>query len=142
MLPRAARAMIDSLTAQAEVNPHAAAVVVDAAGGGRPSATTYAELNEVANRLANGLRSIGATPGERVVWCGPNSLEVMVAVHAARKASLVAVPLSYRFTAEEMRYVVDNSDATTVLVDAEQAPLIASVRDRLPKVREVVVFGG
>jgi acyl-CoA synthetase (AMP-forming)/AMP-acid ligase II len=55
---------------------------------------------------------------------------------------LVAVPLSYRFTADEMAYVIDNSDATLVVIDAEQAPLLASVRDQLPKVREVIVFGG
>ena len=27
--------------------------------------------------------------------------------------NLVAVPLSYRFNAEEMQYVIDNSDATS-----------------------------
>src|SRR5262249_52005710 len=37
---------------------------------------------------------------------------------------------------------IDNSDATVVIVDAEQAPLVADVRERLPKVREVIVFGG
>ena len=134
--------MTDSLTNQAEINGHASAVVVDPSGGGRPSATSYCELNLMANRLAHGLTSLGAQVGERVVWCGPNSLEVITAVHAARKAGLVAVPLSYRFTAEEMQYVVDNSDATTVVIDAEQAPLLASVRDRLPKVRNVVTWGG
>ena len=41
-----------------------------------------------------------------------------------------------------MQYVIDNSDATVVLVDAEQAPLVAAVRDQLPKVRGVLVFGG
>ena len=41
-----------------------------------------------------------------------------------------------------MQYVIDNSDATLVIVDAEQAPLVAEIRDQLPKVREVVVFGG
>jgi acyl-CoA synthetase (AMP-forming)/AMP-acid ligase II len=134
--------MTDSLTNQAEANGHATAVVVDPSGGGHPSATTYGELNLMANRLANGLLALGAQAGERVVWCGPNSLEVITAIHAARKAALVAVPLSYRFTAEEMHYVVDNSDATTVVIDAEQAPTLATVRDRLPKVREVVVWGG
>jgi len=133
--------MTDSLTAQAEVQGHASAVVVEPAGGGVASSTTYGELNLAANRLANGLVALGARPGERVVWCGPNSLEVITAVHAARKAGLVAVPLSYRFTAEEMQYVVDNSDATTVVIDAEQAPLLAEIRDRLPKVRSVVVWG-
>jgi acyl-CoA synthetase (AMP-forming)/AMP-acid ligase II len=134
--------MTDTLTALAELNGHAPAVVVDAASGGRPSATSYGELNLLANRLANGLTTLGARPGERMVWCGPNSLEVVTCLHATRKGALVSVPLSYRFTADEMQYVVDNSDATTVVIDAEQAPLLAAVRDRLPKVREVVVFGG
>ena len=43
------------------------------------------------------------------------------------------MPLSYRFNAEEMAYVIDNSDATLVVVDAEQAPLVAEVRDRHPE---------
>jgi len=133
--------MTDSLTLQAELRGDAVAVIVDPSGGGSASTTSYAQLNEMANRLAHGLAALGARPGERVVWCGPNSLEVVAATHAARKAGLVAVPLSYRFTAEEMQYVVDNSDATMVLVDAEQASLLASVRDRLPKVREIVVWG-
>ena len=46
--------------------------------------------------------------------------------------------MSYRFNAAEMQYVIDNSDATVVVVDAEQAPLVASVRDQLPKVRGIV----
>jgi acyl-CoA synthetase (AMP-forming)/AMP-acid ligase II len=131
----------DSLTAQAEVQGHATAVVVEPAGGGVGSVTSYGELNILANRLANGLAGLGARPGERLVWCGPNSLEVVTTTHAARKAGLVAVPLSYRFTAEEMHYVVDNSDATVVVIDAEQAPLLAEVHDRLPKLRAVVVWG-
>ena len=63
-------------------------------------------------------------------------------IHAARKLGLVAVPVAYRFNAEEMQYVIDNCDATLVVVDAEQARQVAAVRDQLPKVREVVVFGG
>ncbi|HEX5588296.1 MAG TPA: AMP-binding protein, partial [Acidimicrobiia bacterium] len=71
-----------------------------------------------------------------------NSLEVLATIHASRKLNLVAVPLSYRFNAEEMQYVIDNSDATSVVVDAEQAPILAEVRDEIPKVCAVVVFGG
>src|SRR4051812_45998156 len=134
--------MTDILTTQAELQGDASAVIVDAAGGAHPSATSYGELNVMANRLGNGLLALGARPSERVVWCGANSLQVVTGLHAFRKAGLGSVPLSYRFTAEEMQYVVDNSDSTMVLVDAEQAPLLAAVRDRLPKVREIVVFGG
>jgi acyl-CoA synthetase (AMP-forming)/AMP-acid ligase II len=118
------------------------AVIVDASGGARASVTTFAELNAQVNQLAHAMRSLGAEPTERLVWCGPNSLEVLVTIHAARKALLVAVPLSSRFTADEMAYVIDNSDATLVVIDAEQAPLLASVREQIPKVREMIVFGG
>ena len=126
----------------AEASGDKPAVIVDADSGGRPTTLTFAALDAQVNRAAHALGALGATRGERVVWCGPNSPEVLVAIHAARKADVVAVPLSYRFNAEEMQYVIDNSDATVVVVDAEQAPLVASVRDRLPKVRSVVGFGG
>ncbi|MGH8977030.1 MAG: AMP-binding protein, partial [Acidimicrobiia bacterium] len=135
-------ARLDVLAMHAQAMPEKAAVIVDGAGGATASETTFDELNAIVNRLANGLYAAGAANGERLVWCGPNSLEVLATIHAARKLGLVAVPLSYRFTAEEMAYVIDNSDATVVVVDAEQAQLVAEVRDQLPKVRTIVVFGG
>ncbi len=88
------------------------------------------------------LLALGAHRGDRIAWCGPNSLEVVTTLHASRKAGLTSVPVSYRFNATEMQYVIDNSDATVVVVDAEQAPLVASVRDELSKVKNVLVFGG
>ncbi len=134
--------MADLLASHAATNADAPAVLVDATAGATPSATTFGEMNVMVNRLAHGLGALGAQRGDRLVWCGPNSLEVLVTIHAARKAGLTAVPLSYRFNGEEMAYVIDNSDATVVVVDAEQAPVLAEVRDRLPKVRAIVGFGG
>jgi acyl-CoA synthetase (AMP-forming)/AMP-acid ligase II len=133
---------LDVLAQHAEHFADRTAVIVDASGGARPSTTTFGELNRLINHLAHGLVAAGARPGERLVWCGPNSLEVLLTIHAARKLNLVAVPLSYRFNAEEMAYVIDNSDATTVVIDADEAPLVAEIRDRIPKVRSVIVFGG
>ena len=133
-------AMPDVLKLHADGAPERLAVIVDASHGAKFSTTTYAELNELVNRLAHGLLALGAVAGDRIVWCGPNSLETIAVVHAARKAGLVAVPLSYRFTAEEMAYVIDNSDATLVVADADYAPLIASVRSEIPKVKALVGF--
>jgi acyl-CoA synthetase (AMP-forming)/AMP-acid ligase II len=135
-------APLDAIAQHAQQFGDRTAVIVDASGGARASTTTFGELNVLVNRLAHGLLAAGARPGERLVWCGPNSLEVLVTIHAARKLNLVAVPLSYRFNAEEMAYVIDNSDATTVVIDADEAPLVAEVRAQIPKVRNVVVFGG
>src|SRR5471030_328873 len=132
----------DVLALHAASRGDAPAVIVDDSGGARPSTTTFSELNAMVNRFAAGLLANGAARGQRLVWCGPNSLEVLVTIHAARKLGLVAVPLSYRFNAEEMAYVVDNSDATIVVADAEYAGVAESARSEMQKVRTFVSFGG
>ena len=129
----------DFLTEHAAARPDAPAVIVDGSGGALPSSTTYGELDALVNRVANALAA-DVAPGERLVWCGPNSLQVLAVIHAARKLRMVAVPLSYRFTAEEMAYVIDNSDATCVVADAEQAAVLATIADRCPKVRTWLAF--
>jgi acyl-CoA synthetase (AMP-forming)/AMP-acid ligase II len=130
----------DVLALHAAARGDATAVVVDGFGGARPTTATFAQLNDDVNRLAHALAGLGTTTGQRLVWCGPNSREVVTTIHAARKHGLVAVPLSYRFNADEMAYVIDNSDAVVVVTDSEQAETVASIRDRCPNVREVIVF--
>jgi fatty-acyl-CoA synthase/long-chain acyl-CoA synthetase len=103
---------------------------------------TFAELNRRANQLAHLLLGLGVTPGTKVVWCGQNSAPIFSLSHAARKIGAVAVPLNYRFAADEAAYVIDNSDATIVYVDAELADLITGIRGRVPKVTDVLVYDG
>src|SRR5687767_3490335 len=114
--------MADILTAHAQLTPDKTAVVDDRPGSS-PRSVTFAELEARANQLANALLELGVQPGERVVWCGKNSLEVVIGLHALRKAGIGAVPLNYRSTPEEAAYVVADSDAVVAWVDAEMAPL-------------------
>jgi acyl-CoA synthetase (AMP-forming)/AMP-acid ligase II len=126
---------------------HAAAfgdkpAVVDDRPGTPVTVWSFAELNRQANRLAHVLLGLGVEPGEKVVWCGPNSPGVLRAVHALPKIGAVMVPLNYRFTADEAAYVVGNSDAVVVYADAGQAGLLARIRDAVPRVRHFIVFDG
>jgi acyl-CoA synthetase (AMP-forming)/AMP-acid ligase II len=131
----------DILTVYAKSQPDKPGVIDD-----RPDGTvvtwTYAELEAQANRVANLLISLGAGPGTKVLWCGPNSPQVVAVMSAARKIGAVAVPLNYRLTPEEACYVVNNSDAEVVYVDHEHAPLFAALRGQLEKVRHVIAVGG
>jgi acyl-CoA synthetase (AMP-forming)/AMP-acid ligase II len=133
--------MPDILTAYAETQPDKLAVVDDK-GGADIVQWTYAELEAAANRLGNVLLSLGAKPGQKVIWCGPNSVPVVAVINAARKIGAVAVPLNYRLTAEEARYVIGHSDAEIAYVDAEYAHLFAGLVGQLDKLRHVIVFGG
>ena len=130
--------MPDLLTLYASSQPGKLAVVDDRPGADVVS-WTYARLEAEANRLANALASLGVGPDEKVIWCGPNSPQVVAVVNATRKLGAVAVPLNYRLTAEEARYIVAHSDASAAYVDAEYAHLIPAPQGTL---RHVLVHGG
>jgi acyl-CoA synthetase (AMP-forming)/AMP-acid ligase II len=119
---------VDYVSAYAAAQPDAPAVVE----GER--LTTWLDYERLSNRWANALIGLGVTPGTKIVWCGMNSTEVVVIVAAARKAGAVAVPLNYRLTPVEAGYVIDNSDATVVLFDAEQVSQLEPARAQCPKV--------
>lgn len=134
--------MADFLTAYSITQPNKLAVVDD-----RPDGTvrqlTYAELNARANQLATVLLGMGVVPGDsKVVWCGQNSIGLVVMINAARKLGVTAVPLNYRLSDEEAAYVTDHCDATIVYVDAEFAPMFTRIRSQLPQVQQYLVFDG
>src|SRR5215471_16613363 len=132
----------DLLTLYASAQPGKLAVVDDRPGAD-VVAWTYARLEAEANRLANALASLGVGPGEKVIWCGPNSPQVVAVVNATRKLGAVAVPLSYRLTAAEARFIVIHSDACAAYVDAEYAHLMPAPQDgRVGNLRHVLVYGG
>ena len=112
----------------------------------RPDGTvvmwTYAELEAQSNRVANLLLSLGAGPGTKVLWCGPNSPEVVAVMNATRKIGAVAVPLNYRLTPQEALYVINHSDAEIAYVDCEHAPMFAALRGELETVRHIIAVGG
>ncbi len=132
--------MPDLLTVHATAQPDKAAVIDDR--NDRIRIVTYAELEQRANRLAHVLLDHGVAPGDKVVWCGQNSLGVVEFVNAARKVGATAVPLNYRLSDDEAAYVTDHSDATLVYVDAPYAALFERIRDRVPQVDDVLVFDG
>ncbi len=133
--------MPDILSVYAETQPGKPGVVDDQ-GDGNVVIWSYAELEAQSNRVANLLLALGSGPGKKVLWCGPNSPEVVAVINAARKIGAVAVPLNYRLTPEEALYVVNHSDAEIAYVDAEYAGMFAAMDGQLEKARHVIAVGG
>jgi acyl-CoA synthetase (AMP-forming)/AMP-acid ligase II len=133
--------MADILSAYAAAQPDKLAVVDDK-GGTNIVSWTYAQLEAESNRLANALASLGAGPGRKVIWCGPNSPQIVAVIAATRKVGAVAVPLNYRLTPSEARHIIGHSDASIAYVDAEYAPLLVLPDGERDTLAHVIVFGG
>jgi acyl-CoA synthetase (AMP-forming)/AMP-acid ligase II len=130
---------MDLLALHAKNHPEKPAIIDDRPGK-EVTTWTFAELDRRANQLGHLLLSLGVDSETKVIWCGQNSASLLAGSHAIRKVGAVGVPLNYRLTPDEASYVIDNSDAAVVYVDAEYADLISGIRDRIPQVREVLVF--
>jgi acyl-CoA synthetase (AMP-forming)/AMP-acid ligase II len=133
--------MPDLLSLYAAAQPDKLAVIDDR-GGGQVLSWTYEQLEAEANKMANALQSLGARPGDKVIWCGPNSARVVAAVNAIRKAGAVAVPMNYRLTPTEAGHIIGHSDARLALADAEYAHLFARGDGKPGSLRHVVVYDG
>src|SRR5262249_29393101 len=55
-------------------------------------------------------------------------------IAAAFKARLTHVNVNYRYVDHELVYLLDSADATVVVYTAEFAPMVATIRDKLPLV--------
>jgi acyl-CoA synthetase (AMP-forming)/AMP-acid ligase II len=101
---------VDPLTRHALARPDAPALIEGERRLG------WREYHEARNRLAHALGDLGLDAGEHVVLYAPNSVEVVLASAAARARGLIPVPMNHRLTADEVAYILDDSDAVAVFV--------------------------
>ncbi len=77
----------------------------------------------------------------RVAYLGFNHPMFLVALFATAKLGAIFVPLNFRLTGPELRYIVDDAGAHTLLVGAEHLAVIEPVRDALCCLRYWCVEG-
>jgi fatty-acyl-CoA synthase len=120
----------DIIDAVAKVVPAGAPALIHA-----DKTTTWLAFHGRTNALARGLIEAGHKPDDKLAILIRNRPEYMEATIAGFKGRFVHVNVNYRYKAEELHYIFDNSDARIVVYGSEFAPLIAGIRDRLPGVR-------
>ncbi|SDX83061.1 acyl-CoA synthetase [Halopenitus persicus] len=90
---------------------------------------TYAELQDRVNRMGNALADLGVEAGDRVVARFPNRPEAIVTCLAVQKIGAVALPSMKLLRAKELRYIINNAEASTVVV---YDGLLEEVNNALP----------
>jgi acyl-CoA synthetase (AMP-forming)/AMP-acid ligase II len=123
---------LDAIATHAARKPDASALIE----GERQ--LTWREFRERRDRLAGALVGLGLMAGEHVVINSPNSLEYVLVSAASRAAGVIPVPMNHRLSAEEVAYVLDDSDAALVFVADAFVPLVEKVRAGARRVRHWV----
>jgi fatty-acyl-CoA synthase len=95
--------------------------------GGGLGRITYAQLGAMARGLAVALDERGLEAGARVAIVSPNAARFVAALFGVSAFGRVLVPVNFRLNADEIRYIVEHSGATALLVDAELEELVGDV---------------
>ena len=94
----------------------------------------WKDMTARSNNLARALHTRGAKPGDKIAFYMRNRPEYMETLAAAFKGRLTHVNVNYRYKADEVFYIFDNSDAQTVVYGSEFRDTIAQIKDKLTKV--------
>ena len=117
----------------------------------RDRVLTYAELARRTRRIGRALRRLGlgcrteraalepwASGQDHVAIYCYNGTEWVETMYGAWKARAAFVNVNYRYVADELRYVLAQSDARAIVYHAAFAPLLAEVRSDLPHLRHFI----
>ena len=120
-----ATSLWDNLAISARRYPHKPAIVFF----GRT--TSYAELQQQAERLAARLHALGVRKGDRVLLDMQNCPQLVIAHFAILRANAVVVPVNPMNRAEELKHYITDPDARVAITTGDLAGEIAKADAQL-----------
>ena len=101
---------------------------------------TYAEFDRAVSRAARRLVAAGVGKGDAVSLLMPNSVEYIIAYFACWKLGALAGPINSLLKAEEVAFVISDSEAKAIMVHSEFLPMVEGIRDRAAHLEIVIEF--
>ena len=102
---------------------------------------TWGEFNKKANRFANLLLSRGIKRGEKVAILLMNCLEWLPIYFGILRTGALAVPLNFRYTADEIAYCLDKADAEYIVFGPEFVGRVEEICHKVPKIKMWIYAG-
>ncbi|MDD3269080.1 MAG: class I adenylate-forming enzyme family protein [Syntrophomonadaceae bacterium] len=102
---------------------------------------TWRVFDEKANRLANLLLKRGIKKGDKVAILLMNCLEWLPIYFGILKAGAIAVPLNFRYTADEIKYCLDLSETVALIFGPEFIGRIEIIYNQIANVKTVLFAG-
>lgn len=99
---------------------------------------TFEQLSECSSRLATVMLNAGVKRGDRVAVILPQRFETAVLHIAAQRIGAISLPLSILFGDDALRYRLQDSGTSFLIVANQRAELIDSLRDSLPALHTVL----
>ena len=104
-------------------------------------AITWKEFDDMANRVANALIARGIKKGDRVIHLMMNCIEWLPVYFGILRTGAWAVPLNFRFLAEDIRYCTEIAEAEAMVFGEEFIDRVNTVKNDLATITDYIFLG-
>lgn len=130
----------EMLARNARMFPDEVSLVERDPEAGRRREITWRDFDKLANKFANALLARGIKKGDKVALLMTNCLEWLPVYFGVLRTGALAVPLNFRYTAEEIRNCVNTAEARMLVHGPEFTERVCEVRDEMAA--ESLIFVG
>lgn len=102
---------------------------------------TWREFDAISNRIANALIEKGIKKGDKVIHLMMNCLQWLPAYFGILRTGAWAVPLSFRFMAEDIRYCAEMAEAKAIIFGEEFVERIDAIKGDLETTKDYLFLG-
>ena len=102
---------------------------------------TWGVFNEMSNRVANMLLARGVERGDKVAILLMNCIDWLPIYFGILKTGALAVPLNFRYSADEIKYCVDLADVNVLIFGPEFIGRVEEIAETISKKRLLLFLG-
>jgi 4-hydroxybenzoate-CoA ligase len=103
---------------------------------------TYGELRDAAARIGPMLARLGIEPENRIALILLDTVDFPILFWGAIRAGIIPVLLNTRLTADQYRFLLEDSRAKVAFVSAALLPVVQEAGRDVPTLKAIVVVGG
>jgi acyl-CoA synthetase (AMP-forming)/AMP-acid ligase II len=122
----------DFITIAAAICPDKAAIVFE------DKRYTFSQLNDRVNRLANGLKKLGAKKGAVIAFLQVNCNQCVETYFAVAKTGAIYLPLNFRAKEKELIYMLNTAEATALIAGERYISMIQAIRPDLKYLKNLI----
>lgn len=102
---------------------------------------SYTEVNETANRVANGFTGMGIKKGDHVAILMENCPDFIFAWFGLAKIGAIEAPFNPFHKGKILEYLINYSDAEILVISSSFIEEIAAIEDSLKTVKKIIICG-
>src|SRR3990167_10117946 len=99
---------------------------------------TFFELNQLANRFGNYLKSLGVNHGDRVFFFLPRTAEIFYGFLGTLKIGAIAGTMFSAFGSDAIYDRLENSSAKVLVTTGQLSHRLNGIRQKLPELKHVI----